>query len=82
MKPLVFSMLLVLAACDRAPEAPENAAIMRDGFKPYAPWLEVRLPDGRTGFVRNEDVRGPIEWRAGFMKQQGEWTMVVFVAGD
>lgn len=56
--------------------------IMREGFRPYAPWLEVRLPDGRTGFVRNEEVRGPIEWRAGFMKQKGEWKMVALVAGD
>ena len=45
-------------------------------------WRQVRVRDGKTGWVRGEDLRSPIEYRAGFRKIAGEWKMSIFLAGD
>ncbi len=47
------------------------------------PWIEVKLDDGTTGFVRTEDVRSAIDYRAIFNKgDDGAWKMTAFIAGD
>jgi len=45
-------------------------------------WLPIALPDGRRGFVRQADVRSPLDYRATFEKRPGGWTMTQFVSGD
>jgi hypothetical protein len=45
-------------------------------------WLAVRLADGRRGFVRGDQVRSVIDYRAGFERTGGRWMMTVFIAGD
>lgn len=45
-------------------------------------WLNVRLSNGQTGFVRLSAVRSAIDYRAGFERQDGRWLMTSFVAGD
>lgn len=45
-------------------------------------WLNARLSDGRSGFVRLSAVRSAIDFRAGFEKRGGHWMMTSFVAGD
>jgi hypothetical protein len=45
-------------------------------------WAQVRLADGRTGFVSSAYLRSPIDYRAGFEKQAGGWRIVFFLAGD
>ncbi|HEX7828273.1 MAG TPA: SH3 domain-containing protein [Thermoanaerobaculia bacterium] len=45
-------------------------------------WRHVKTADGRTGYVAAKDVHGPVGYRAGFLKQNGEWKMNAFVAGD
>ena len=45
-------------------------------------WLGVKLADGRVAFVRREDVRSPIDYRAIFEKRDGRWLMTAFLAGD
>jgi hypothetical protein len=45
-------------------------------------WFPVRLDDGRTGYVRQEHVRSPIDYRAVFARRDGRWRMTVLVAGD
>jgi hypothetical protein len=47
-----------------------------------APWSGVRLADGRKGFVRGDQVRSPIDYRAIFEKRGGKWLLTAFVAGD
>ena len=54
----------------------ENLEAAPDG------WLNARLSDGRSGFVRLSAVRSAIDYRAGFEKRDGEWKMTSFVAGD
>jgi hypothetical protein len=45
-------------------------------------WLEVTDAAGKHGFVRQRDVRSPIDFRAGFKKIKGRWRMVDLVVGD
>ena len=52
-----------------------------DAYRHY-PWHEVRLADGRTGFITGPDFRLPVDYRAFFERQDGKWAMTVFVAGD
>ena len=55
-------------------------------LRPYSggdEWLPVSLADGRDGFVRHEDVRSLLDYRAAFRKgDDGRWRMTLFVAGD
>lgn len=46
------------------------------------PWREVELENGTRGFVANEHVRSPIEYRACFAQTGGQWRMNLLVAGD
>ncbi len=45
-------------------------------------WLPVKLADGRTGYVRRDQVRSPLDHRAVFRKARGRWRISAFVAGD
>lgn len=45
-------------------------------------WLEVRLVDGRQGFVRYDHTVNPLDYRLVFEKRGGEWMIAAFVAGD
>ena len=45
-------------------------------------WMRASLPDGRSGYIRREDVRSPVDYRAHFTKLRGRWRMTSFVAGD
>ena len=45
-------------------------------------WAEVRLVDGRRGFVRLDETVNPLDYRLVFEKQGGAWRIVAFVAGD
>jgi len=45
-------------------------------------WRAVRTPSGITGFVRAEDTRSPLGWRAIFGREQGSWKLKLFAAGD
>ncbi len=47
-----------------------------------AAWQRVALADGRSGYVRSEDLRSPIDYRAAFRRVDGRWRMVAFIAGD
>ena len=49
---------------------------------PDAAWVEVRLSDGRSGFVAAEYLASSVDYRAAFEKREGGWVMVFFVAGD
>ena len=45
-------------------------------------WSKVKTLGGLEGWVKNEFVRSPIDYRAGFEKKRGFWKMVAFIAGD
>lgn len=45
-------------------------------------WVQIELPRGRTGFVSRRFAVSPIDYRAGFVKEDGRWQMTFFLAGD
>jgi len=45
-------------------------------------WLAVVTHDCRAGWVLKESVRSPIDYRAGFRRENGRWVLEFFVAGD
>lgn len=45
-------------------------------------WYEMRLADGRRGFVEAAHVRSLVDYRAFFERIDGRWRMTVFIAGD
>ncbi len=45
-------------------------------------WKAVILPSGQPGFVSEEYVYEPLGYRAVFGKENGQWTMISWVAGD
>ena len=47
-----------------------------------AEWIPVKLADGRGGYVRRNQVRSPIGYRATFEKVHGGWKMTTFLRGD
>ena len=47
-----------------------------------APWSGVTLADGRRGYVRGDQVRSPLDYRASFEKRKGKWLLTSFIAGD
>lgn len=47
-----------------------------------ADWFKVTTLGGKSGWVKAEYVRSPIDFRAGFEKKRGVWKMIFFIAGD
>ncbi|HRH42597.1 MAG TPA: SH3 domain-containing protein [Pyrinomonadaceae bacterium] len=45
-------------------------------------WLKVETLGGKKGYVKPEFVRSSIDYRAGFERRRGKWTMTFFLAGD
>ena len=45
-------------------------------------YSKVRLSDGTEGYVFDTYLRAHVDFRAIFRKQDGEWKMTVFIAGD
>lgn len=45
-------------------------------------WTKVKLADGKKGFVASRFTGSGVGWRAAFDKENGEWRMTSFVAGD
>jgi hypothetical protein len=45
-------------------------------------WVRVKTHDGKIGYVSSRFVYSPIDYRVWFVKQNGEWRMKGFVAGD
>jgi hypothetical protein len=45
-------------------------------------WEPIRTSEGRTGWVLERHLRSPIDYRAGFVRRQGQWWLRALVAGD
>ena len=45
-------------------------------------WIKVETLGGKSGYVRGDFVRSPIDYRDGFEKKGGVWRIVTFIAGD
>ena len=45
-------------------------------------WTKVKDADGKTGFIRNDYLRGDLDYRIGFEKKEKGWVISFFIAGD
>ncbi len=45
-------------------------------------WYRITMPDGRTGYVPSRYAKSPVDYRAGFVKHEGRWTLYAALAGD
>jgi len=45
-------------------------------------WVLAKLADGRRGYIRRDQLRSALDYRAGFQKRGGRWFMTSFVQGD
>ena len=45
-------------------------------------WYAAKLADGRVGFVRQEQVRSPLDFRIVMKRVGGRWAITAFVGGD
>jgi hypothetical protein len=45
-------------------------------------FVKIQTPSGKTGFVRSNEIRSQLDYRAGFDKRSGKWKMTAFIAGD
>jgi hypothetical protein len=56
--------------------------VPKSGRSEYPGWRHVRTLGGLNGYVKQEFVRSPIDYRAGFEKKRGVWKMIAFIEGD
>jgi Bacterial SH3 domain len=45
-------------------------------------WTKVKGTDGKTGFIRNDYLRGFLDYRIGFERKDKGWVISFFIAGD
>lgn len=45
-------------------------------------WVKIKLPKGRSGYVRAGEIRSPSDMSAHFKKFKGKWVMYIFSGGD
>ncbi len=46
------------------------------------PWSQVKTADGKTGHIRNDYLRGFLDYRIGFERKEKGWVISYFIAGD
>ncbi len=44
-------------------------------------WRKICISDGRVGYICDQYLRSPFEYRAGFEQKKGVWTMIYFTTG-
>ncbi len=45
-------------------------------------WTKVQTADGKTGYIRNDYLRGDLDYRIGFERKDKGWVVSFFIAGD
>jgi Bacterial SH3 domain len=45
-------------------------------------WTKVTTADGKTGYIRNDYLRGDLDYRIGFERKDKGWVVSFFIAGD
>ena len=60
----------------------EPETVPKSGKSEYPGWWQITTLGGLQGFVKQEFVRSPLDYRAGFERKRGVWKMIFFIAGD
>ena len=45
-------------------------------------WVKIKLPKGRSGYVRAGEIRSPSNTSAHFKKFKGKWLLYIFAGGE
>lgn len=45
-------------------------------------WVKIKLPKGRSGYVRANEIRSPSDTSAHFKKFKGKWLLYIFSGGE
>lgn len=45
-------------------------------------WVKIKLPKGRSGYVRAAEIRSPSDTSAHFKKVNGKWLLYIFSGGE
>lgn len=45
-------------------------------------WTKVKTGDSKTGYIRNDYLRGHLDYRIGFERKDKGWVISFFIAGD
>jgi hypothetical protein len=88
-----FEILVVLGANVAVHAGPVSTSQVIDtlSFEEVTKWREksttrgwepIRTSKGRSGWVLQRHLRSPIDYRAGFVRRQGQWWLRALVAGD
>ncbi len=56
--------------------------VFNDNWQEDAAYQAISLPDGQKGYLSSQYLRSLIDYRASFIKENGKWQMVMFIAGD
>ena len=59
-----------------------SQSIQAEAYPGRLAWAKVTTTEGEEGYVAGQYVRRPVDYRAFFEKQGGNWTMTFFAAGD
>jgi hypothetical protein len=51
-------------------------------YDPEAPFLEIKVADGGTGFIASDKLRSLVGYRLIASSRNGRWRITAFVAGD
>jgi hypothetical protein len=51
-------------------------------WEDYGEFAQIQTADGQGGFVKKSQLRSEIDYRLIAMRRDGEWKIVVFIAGD
>ena len=51
-------------------------------FDPESPFQEIKLADGRTGFVATDKLRSVMDYRLIASSRNGRWRITTLIAGD
>ena len=63
-------------------KAKEWSGMPPSGVAADTTWARVMLPNADSGWIRGASVYSPVSWRAMFVRRDGRWLMIFFVAGD
>ncbi len=49
---------------------------------PTGKWTSVTTADGKKGYIRNDYLRGFLDYRIGFERKAAGWQIIYFITGD
>ncbi|MXO74528.1 hypothetical protein GRI40_04725 [Altererythrobacter aerius] len=55
---------------------------LKDGLQPGAPFQQIVMSDGKTGFIASDNLRSVLDYRLIASSRDGKWSITSLVKGD